>query len=796
MMRIARWFVASALLLILLIAIALWLALRASLPILDGERLVEGLAAKAVIERDRDGTPTITAGNRRDLAYATGYAHAQDRFFQMDLLRRSAAGELADLLGPTLVATDKRLRLHGFRYVARKVVANAPAADRAILQAYVDGVNAGVRELRTRPWEYLVFGTQPSSWLLEDSVLAAFAMYLNLNDSSGDEELARAQLGESLPPEVFAFLYPLGTEWDAPIVGGVWRGPPIPGADLIDMRRRNTNAVRKVSASTLPLEPRPVNGSNSWAVAGTHGANAAALLANDMHLGLRLPNIWYRARLIVSAQGAEARDLIGFTLPGLPMLIAGSNRHVAWGYTNSYGDWTDLVIVETDPATPGNYFVGDATQPISIRRETIAVRGGATVTLDVQATRWGPIVRRDALGRPLALAWTAHHPSATNLRMLDFETAKNVTELLDAANTAGGPVQNVVAADTAGDIGWSLMGRVPVRANYDSTQPASWRASGSGWVGWRELREYPRVTNPAAGRLWTANTRTIDAQTWMNFLGDGGPDLGARAAQIRDGLFALPAATAADLAKIQLDDRALFLTRWRDLLLELLTPDAIAASPERQRARTLIENWSGRASVDDVGYRIVRAFRLHVRKNVFDTFTAAARTRHYETMFEPSPQFEGPLWEMVTQRPEHLLDPRYPDWPQALLAALDASLETLIKECGDLEMCTWGRQNALQMRHPLSTALPFASRWLDVPADQLPGDVAMPRVQSSQFGASERFVVSPGREAEGFVQMPGGPVDHPLSPFYRAGHAAWVQGDSVPFLPGPPLHRLELVPAQ
>jgi penicillin amidase len=794
-MRFLRWSAIVLALLVVATALAAYFALRSSLPQLDGEIAVAGIGRPAAIERDADGVPTIRAASRRDLAYATGFAHAQDRFFQMDLQRRAAAGELAELLGAGLLDTDRQLRSHAFRRVAQQVIADASAADRAILDAYTAGVNEGVDRSRARPWEYLLLRSTPRRWLPEDSILAAFSMYLSLSDSSGAAELARAELHESLPPQLFAFMHPLGTEWDAPIAGGTWRAPPVPGPEVIDLRQPAARAASLAQPpSTLQLEEEQFAGSNSWVVAGSHSANGAALLANDMHLGLRLPHVWYRARLIVTS-GPEARDLVGVTLPGLPMLMVGSNGKVAWGYTNSHGDWTDLVIVETDPQHADRYFAGDGSEPFQVRHETIQVRNESPVQYDVRATRWGPIVRNDAAGRPLALAWTAHDPRATNLRMLDFESAGTVGELLDAANRAGGPVQNIVAADAQGHIGWSLMGQLPMRANYDSTMPASWRAAGTGWTGWRTPAEYPRVVDPAAGRIWTANTRTIDAETWLAFLGDGDPDIGARAAQIRDGLLALKSATATDLVKIQLDDRALFLARWRDLLLDLLNHDAVASHASRRQARDLVEKWSAHAAANDVGYRIVRAFRLQVRKDVFDTLTASARARYPQTTFSPSAQFEGALWQLVTQRPLHLLDPRYPRWEDGLLASLDATVSTLVKECGDLADCTWGRQNTLSMRHPLSPALPFAARWLDMPDAQIPGDSAMPRVQAPQFGASERLVVSPGKEAGGYFQMPGGPVDHPLSPFYGAGHDAWVRGESLPLLPGATKYTLQLRPA-
>jgi penicillin G amidase len=222
---------------------------------------------------------------------------------------------------------------------------------------------------------------------------------------------------------------------------------------------------------------------------------------------------------------------------------------------------------------------------------------------------------------------------------------------------------------------------------------------------------------------------------------------------------------------------------------------AIAGNARRAAARRSVERWSARAASDDVGYAIVREFRIQTRKRVFDALVAGARARYPKARFAPSTQFEAPLWMLVTRRPPHLLDPVYGRWEDALLAYLDAALEELTSQCdGTLDGCTWGRHNTLAMKHPLSDALPFASSWLDMPATPLSGDAAMPHVQGISFGASQRLVVSPGRESEGFLQVPGGPVDHPLSPFYGAGHDAWARGEPTPLLPGPPVHELQLTP--
>ncbi len=800
--RVVRWigYAGAALVaLALVVAATLYLALRGSLPHLEGELAVDGLHRPTSIERDAFGVPAIRASSRVDLAFATGFAHAQDRFFQMDLMRRSAAGELAALLGPALVDADRKLRVHRFSAVARDVVASAKPPQRELLDAYAAGVNAGLNALRVRPWEYLVLRLEPAPWEAEDSVLAAFSMYLSLHESTGADELAREHLRKSMPPELFAFMHPVGTEWDAPIEGGPWRTPPIPSPDVLDLRDASARASgvgRTVEDGKL--EPYGVQsvrdempGSNAWAVAGSYTEDGAALLANDMHLGLRLPNVWYHARLIVEGSEGSGRDLVGLTLPGLPFLIAGSNGRVAWGYTNSYGDWTDLVVVEIDERDPTRYLTAEGSEPFQVERERIEVNGGSAVDLELRTTRWGPVIREEADGRVLVLAWTAHRPEATNLEMAEFETATSIEALFDHANRAGAPVQNIIAVDALSNIGWSLMGQLPLRGDHDASVPSSWRSSTAGWLGWRSPEEYPRVINPAGGRLWSANHRMIDAQRWFGLLGEGRYDLGARAGQIRDGLRSLPEATAHDLAALQADDRALFLTRWRDLLLEQLEDPELQDDARYGEVRELVKAWSARASAEDVGYRLVRAFRNQVRTDVYEMLTASARATAPVDLV-PSPQFEGPLWSLVTERPVHLLSPRYASWQELLVHSLQAALSQLSSVCDALNRCTWGRENTLSMKHPLSSAIPFAARWLDMPAVPMSGDAAMPRVQGPSFGASERLVVSPGREADGLIQLPGGPVGHPLSPFYGAGHEAWVKGEARRLLPGMAQHVLVL----
>jgi len=816
----------------------LWLRgrLRASLPRLDGEVELAGLQAAVLVERDDLGVPTAHGVSRVDVARATGFLHGQERFFQMDLQRRSAAGELAALVGPAVLPFDRRARVHRFRAIARRDFELAAPDNRVLLEAYAAGVNAGLAALGAPPPEYLALRAGPEPWTPEDTQLVVLAMYLDLQGDDGLRESGVGLLHDLLPPDLARLLVPRGTEWDAPLVGGAFATPPLPGPESFDLRRgvngdagatpggatrADTSAEPAVHADAVPptggdepVEPThgdesPPPGSNSWAVAGDHAADGGALLANDMHLGLRLPNIWYRAcfhfdpsaevGVHTAPRGADAADEVlrvcGVTLPGAPPIIAGSNGHVAWGFTNSQGDWSDLVVLEIDPHDPDVYRTPDGPRRFERFEERIQVKGAEDVALDVRWTIWGPVIDRDHRGRPRALRWIAHDPAAVDLGLVRMERARDLDEALLVAAGTRIPTQNCVVADGAGRIGWTLMGPIPRRFGHDGQLPRSWAAGDAGWDGLLGPEEVPRIVDPPSGRIWTANNRVVDGEP-LRAIGDGGFALGARAAQIRDGLAALTRATPRDLLAIQLDDRALFLARWRDLLLAALTDDAVAGRPHRAELRRLVaESWTGRASIDSAAYRMVRAFRLTLAEDALGAITRSCTAADERFSILSLGQWEGALWRLVTERPAHLLDPRHASWDEALLAAADRMLDGLRQGADQpLAALTWGARNTVRIQHPLALAVPPLARWLDIPAEPLPGDAAMPRVQAPGFGASQRFVVSPGREEAGIFHMPGGQSGHFLSPYYRKGHGAWSRGEPTPFLPGATVHRLTLAP--
>jgi len=792
------------------------LVLRGSLPATDGALTATELAGTVTVDRDALGVPTITGVNRQDVAFATGFVHAQDRFFQMDLSRRLAAGRLAELVGDAALSADRRSRLHRFEALAERVLAAATEQERALVGAYAAGVNAGLDALSARPFEYLLLRARPERWQARDSVLVIYAMYLQLNDSRAEADLRRGALRDSLPPELLRFVDSMAPEWEAPIDGIASAAAPTPGPEVLDLRshaaRADGDILHFPNRSREPVDPAgemvvgemenvPISarepaapGSNNWALAGSRTASGAGLVANDMHLPLGVPNTWYRARLRVT--GADARDLAGLTLPGSPLLVAGSNGRLAWGFTNSYGDYSDLVRVELSP-DGSRYRSASGFRALTRRTETLRSKSGATETLDIALTQWGPLLDAPGVAEPMALRWTAHEPEATNLRWVELETVARVDAALALANSIGGPVQNFVCADAAGNIGWTLLGRVPEReTGYDPTVPSDWTSPGAGWRGFLPPERYPRVVNPPGGAIWTANNRVVGGEA-LALIGDGSPDRGARARQIRDALSTLARATERDMLAIQLDDRALFLDRWRGLLLAELDQAALPGHSDRARLRELMASDASRAAASSIGYPYLRRFHELVERHVFDSLTAAARIRHPGLELVLPRRFEDAAWRLVTERPEHLLDPRYGSWREFVLAVADETISTVERQCAaaDGVGCSWGERNAARIRHPLSRALPWLSSRLDMPVEPMGGDHDMPHVHVQDFGASERFAVSPGHEAQGILHMPGGQSGHPWSPFYRAGYDAWVRGEPTPFLPGPTRHTLTLSPA-
>ena len=788
-LRISAKILVAALILVVAVVVAGWCAVRASLPKLDGDIKLGSLSAPVALTRDADGTVAITAQNAFDAMRALGYVHAQERFFEMDLARRAAAGELSALFGAATLSIDKEKRQHRMRARMEAQYRAASAEERTWIAAYTDGVNSGLNAFPIRPWQYLLLRSTPEAWREVDSLLVLAEMYFMLQGNPIEKRFSEIQLRKMLGDRAFDWLQPLGGEWDAALDGSIVPPIALPSADEIDVRKFppfniNTSALFHGDAHD------PFIGSNHWAIGGARTAHGGAMFAGDMHLGLGVPGIWFRAQLTIGTGDKEKiRRIAGVTLPGVPQIVAGSNGDVAWGFTNSYGQWFDWVAL---PKT------GNDNPPVATHREIIAVRGGDSVEAEVSETKYGPILREDN-GYRYALSWALYRDGGVINHVAPMMFAQSLDEAIGIAHLTPTPHQNVLIADKSGNIAWTILGRIPARA-----APAVTRGKLTSIeylpTGWLPPAQYPLIKNPPDGQLWTANSRQMSGAAG-DTIGEGGFDLGARAGQIRDrlreSLREHPKMVEADLYAIQLDSESRFLKRW-----SALAQSVSGANEKTAAVAAELKRWNGRADADQTGHRIVRAFRERVQNQLWLTWLNAsdrqpARVADLQARYSAyrfDARFEYPVWQALSARPMHLLPPPHASWDEFLAAQIAGIHDELIASNGSLGQATWGKRNMATIRHPFSRAMPLLSRVLDMPSTPQSGDSHMPRVAGNTFGASQRLVVSPGREEHGILTVAGGQSGHPLSPFYGAGHQGWLEGRATPLLAGESRHTIRFSP--
>ncbi|MHC5112874.1 MAG: penicillin acylase family protein [Planctomycetota bacterium] len=753
-----------------------------SLPRTTGEVAIPNLDDTVMVARDELGIPVIRAMTLADACRAQGFVHAQDRFFQMDASRRLSAGRLAEIAGRTVIDLDRANRRYRFEQVAREVVARAPGHVRELLDAYAEGVNAGLADLAAPPPVYAFLRIEPEPWRPEDSVLVNASMFAVLNHNASLER-SLGVLHEALPPELAAFLTPEATDFDTPLITGVKPAlPPIPGPEVIDLRQRGWAPLPDLVATD-----EVVVGSNNWAVAGQRSVHGGAMVANDPHLQVTAPGIWYRAELEWQRDGRRA---IGLSLPGSPGIVIGSNGSVAWGFTNSQADFQDLIVIEVHPDDRSLYRTPDGWEPFEEIVETIEVAGERPRKLTLRKTRWGIVTDVDADKRPLVLRWTALDPEMVNFRILDMHHAETLEEALGIAASWYGPSQNVVVADAEGRIGWAVSGYLPKRTGFDGRTPASWAQAGVGWDGPLDESMRPKIVDPAEGILFTANNRTVDVM-WARTLGNGWA-LGARASRIAELLRAKPKLSEADLLAIQLDTRVAVFDFYAKLILDL----AEGSPPESRlgQARLHVSRWNGHADADQPAMRILNACRRGLHEALVAPLVAPAHERDESFRFRWR-RLEGTVRRLLERRPEHLLPPGHVSWDDFLRKTLDRSLARLIERAPDDGLGrSWGADNMSAVKHPLTQAMPAFAPMLDMPAAPLDGHFLAVRVATPSYGASTRMVVSPTRPSAGYLHIPAGQSGHPMSPHYRDSHPAWLAGDATPFTAGRAVSRMTLVP--
>ena len=784
-MRLKR--VISVLMVVIVLgAGVVFVLLMASLPKEDGEIALPGLGAAATVHSDVLGIPSISAENREDAFRLLGFLHARDRLFQMELMRRKSAGRLAEIFGAKAVDLDKGQRDYQFEQAAKNIVSALPANQKHVLDAYVAGVNAFIDQTKLLPPEFIALNFSPEPWRAEDSILVALGMFQTLNGREQDERMVTV-MEKALPKQLVAFLTPDTDVYATVLLGGPDSHRPAQPIPVSDFAALDAQPI-KLAKGSVDVDSS-IAGSNNWVVAGKKTQDGRAIVANDMHLSLNAPNIWYRAELRYAGH-----YLNGVTLPGLPLLIVGGNNNVAWGFTNVTADLLDLITLDINPDNPQEYLTPQGWRSFTKKPAIIKVKDGADIPIELRSTVWGPVSSKPLLGHSVAIKWTALETAAVDLGLLDMDKVASVKEAITVINQAGGPAQNVVFADRAGHIGWTYMGRFPKRKGFDGMASRSWADASTAWDGFIPPEQLPRLYDPPEGFIVTANNRTLGrdypyviAHNW---------ELGYRAHRITELLQGSNGITEQAMLAMQLDTRSEFYEFYQQLALQELTAvkrnEGIVNQSEQ-----IVRAWDGYMHIDSKGAALLMAFRTKLAEALFAK--VVARCKQYDPNFSYAwREMETPLRELLTQRPKGVIPAQYnDDWRVFILETLTSAAKDLQSDYPDIGLAqlNWGTVNRIAQHHPFSKSLPVLGAFLDIGDFESSGCASVcVRVMSKEHGASERLVLAPAHPENGILEMPGGQSGHPFSRHYRDQQKFWQEGKTIPFMPGKFLHTLHFQP--
>jgi penicillin G amidase len=780
----------------------LWLrsAAKAALPQLDGDiylfaQGIKGLSAIVTVRRDQHGVPHIDAASQEDMFVAQGYVTAQDRLWQMDAYRRTANGELAEVMGSSLVRHDKMQRLQQFRNVAHRIYSNLSPEERGRLEAYARGVNIYINQHQdSLPPEFRLLHYKPQPWSGVDSISIGMMM-VDMLDTHWYSKLSRGRIAARLNnPKLESDLYPVGSWRDHPPTGDLvdpGKPNPQPAATADDDDERTV--ARTLPAADFRLISELVNdrscadcipGSNNWVISGAHTASGKPLLSNDMHLGLNEPNIWYMADL--RAPGFHAA---GVTLPGMPFVIAGHNEHVAWGFTALYGDVQDLYVEKVQ----GDSYEGSDAQwhPITIDHELIRVRGGRDVKYDVRLTNHGPLIdpifTRDS--RPIALKWTLYDATLNSIPLYSINTASNWTEFAAALKQWCWPTQNVVYSDDQGHIGYHAIGRMPIRPSGISSIPIS--DGEHEWQGYMPFDDLPNAFDPPSGFLATANSQVTSAKSKDVLTNEWADPY--RAERIYKLLQGRGHLTPADMLAVQTD---IYSEMDQELAHRLAAAiDHTADADDRLRkAADLLRSWDGRLTTDSVAASIEVNTRYTLRPMLLEPKVGKDLAKTYQ--WSESNFAEE---EIVMHASPDWLPPDYKDWDAFLTAAVRSALKNG-NAPADLSRWAYGSWHVVEIEHPLSGFLPIIGRMAGTGKQPLSGDTLTVKQVGETFGPSQRFTMDWSNVDGSTENIVLGESGNPYSAYYRDQWNDYYNGRTfaLPFTPvavsANAQHTLRLLP--
>jgi penicillin amidase len=797
--RIAAGLAVSLLIVAVVAAVggAAWLknAMRAQLPTLDGELKLPGLSAPVVVRRDAHGIPHIQAATMQDLLEAQGFVVAQDRLWQMDMARRFAAGELAELLGPGVVEHDKVQRTLQIRPTAEHLTATMPADQKLLFEAFARGVNAFIATHKDNlPAEFRLLDYTPRPWQPVDSWLVALNMVSRL-DTLYPWKLERERVEARLGPTLAAQLYPSTTWRDHPPTQSIpdltapqQNIPQVPldesQSSLEDLLRLR-QILKLGSGRCDGCQP----GSNEWVVSGARTANGKPMLSNDMHLEHSIPDIWHEEDL-------QAGDfhVSGVTTPGIPFIIEGHNQHISWGFTTLNGDVQDVYVEKTNGR--GEYWAGNGWRQPEHDQEHIHVRFGKDVLLDVQRTDHGPVITPlfPHETRMLALKWTLYTTPVHGLALQALDAASNWTEFRQAIGQWWAPTQNMAYADDQGHIGYQAVGLFPVRpaglSGVPIVETGTAADSEHEWQGYLPFAQLPTVLDPDNGIIATANARiTPDGFPYPLALNWDAPYRNERIWKWLSGHSRL---TPADMLTLQMDT-------YSEVDRELAQRFAYAIDRARgtdaklRQAADLMRSWDGVITKDSVAAEIVDATKQALWPMVLEP-KLGDDWKLYDWQSKNFVQEE-----MVEKAPPEWLPAKYQSWDDLLAAAVRRGMAD---DHAPLSLRDWtyGSQHVMNVQHPLYAMLPYFRGWTSTGPHQMAGDETTLDHVRGLLGASQRLTVDWGNLDGSTENIVMGESGDPLSPYFLDQFPYWYKGKTfaMPFsdaaVAAATTHTLRLVP--
>ncbi|KON88458.1 beta-lactam antibiotic acylase [Sporosarcina globispora] len=754
--KYSLWTIAIILVLLAAAFFMMFGYLSRSLPNTEGEIKIGSIAAQVNVNRDGNGVPHIIAANERDLFIAQGYVQAQDRLFQMDLSRRQASGRLSEVIGDATVENDKYFRTLGLRRAAEaSYEAYSPKAKQT-LSWFAEGVNLYIKELKESgkwPVEFSILGYEPEEWSAADSLTIGKYMAYDLG-GHWESQAFRYYLLQQFPEEKAYELFPSYPE-EAPYI----------------IEKHNLNLEESFASAVTPPE---FNGSNNWVAAGSKTASGKPILADDPHLSLSTPSIWYQMRL-----QSPGMNVSGVIFAGIPGIILGHNEHIAWGVTNTGPDVQDLYIEKRNPADKYEFLFNKKWEKAKVIEEPIKVKGKDPIDYQVTITRHGPVISEFAAesGKDtvLSLQWTALEPSKELEAILKMNKAADWDQFEQALELFHTPAQNFVFASPDGTIAYKANGKIPIRKKGDGLFPVPGWTDDYGWEGYIPYDELPKTINPEEGFISTANNKVIDDSYPYHISHDWAQPY--RQMRIQEFLKSKDNLTANDMMSLQMDQKNL---QAQEFIPVFLSEISEPSSNIEKEALSILSNWDYNDSKDEAAPLI---FNLWM-KSISDVLFEDQISPEMKKLFKGQKQAVDELLRNAASGKES----RWIDEKGGLQEVLSQSLRSALQEAADLQgnnlsKWKWGDYHQLAFSHPLSSVKPL--NYLFNREGRLPVGGSSVTVQAAankkdgtvNHGGPWRFVIDTDNMNTAYHLVGPGQSGHPLSPWYHDQMNDWAEGN-------------------